>query len=85
MKIIINRSFGGFGFSDEAISLGKAMGSNLDRTCPIMIKLLEDHGSEFMSEPCAKLKVIEIPDGIEYTVEQYDGMEWIAEVHRTWR
>jgi hypothetical protein len=34
---------------------------------------------------CANLKVVEIPDGIEWFVNEYDGMEHIAEAHRTWR
>jgi hypothetical protein len=25
-----------------------------------------------------------VPDGVEWTVEEYDGREWVAEVHRTW-
>ena len=32
----------------------------------------------------AKLKVVEIPDGIKWEIDEYDGIEHIAEVHRTW-
>ena len=32
----------------------------------------------------AELKVVEIPDGIEWDIKEYDGIEWIAENHRTW-
>jgi len=32
----------------------------------------------------AKLKIVEIPDDVEYTIEEYDGQEHIAEKHRTW-
>jgi hypothetical protein len=34
---------------------------------------------------CAKLKIVEIPDGVEYVIQEYDGNEHIAEKHRTWR
>ena len=40
---------------------------------------------ELANGPNAELKVVEIPDGIDWTIEEYDGVEWIAEVHRTWR
>ena len=33
---------------------------------------------------CASLKIIEIPDNVEYSIEEYDGSEHIAEKHRTW-
>jgi len=32
----------------------------------------------------AELKVVEIPDDVEYLIEEYDGLEHIAEAHRTW-
>lgn len=32
----------------------------------------------------ARLEIVEIPDGVEYTIEEYDGAEHIAEQHRTW-
>lgn len=34
---------------------------------------------------CAKLKVVEIPDGIDYSIDVYDGLESIHESHRCWR
>jgi len=30
------------------------------------------------------LKVVEIPDDVQWQIEEYDGHEWVAERHRTW-
>jgi len=32
----------------------------------------------------ASLKVVEIPEDVDWYVEEYDGNEWVAEKHRTW-
>ena len=32
----------------------------------------------------AELKIVEIPDYVEWEIDEYDGLEHIAEVHRTW-
>ena len=33
----------------------------------------------------AKLKIVEVPYGVEWTIAEYDGYEWVAEKHRTWQ
>ena len=30
------------------------------------------------------LKIVEIPEGVRWEIEEYDGKEWVAEMHRTW-
>lgn len=55
----------------------------LDRTDPVLIQVIEELG-ESANGMCAKLKIIEIPDDIEWEVNEYDGMESIEEVHRSW-
>lgn len=32
----------------------------------------------------ANLKIVKIPGDVEWTIEEYDGLEWVAEKHRTW-
>lgn len=54
------------------------------RTDDDLINLLEEKGSEFVSGPYSSLKIIEIPDDVEWEVEEYDGSEWVSEKHRTW-
>lgn len=33
---------------------------------------------------CAELKVVEVPDGIDWEIDEYDGLETIHEVHNSW-
>ena len=33
---------------------------------------------------CANLKVVNIPADVNWEIEEYDGAEWVSEVHRTW-
>ncbi len=56
----------------------------LNRTHPLLVDVVTVLGEE-ASEKYSLLKIIEIPDGIEFTVEQNEhGMEWVAEKHRIW-
>lgn len=54
-----------------------------DRADEDLIAVVEEMGTAANSR-FSELKVIEIPDDVEWYVEEYDGLEWIAEVHRTW-
>lgn len=96
MKIIINRCYGLFDLSEKGIKsvnlLKKRRGlpplpEDLKgvREDPEVISLVEKDSSGSRNQHCAHLKVVEIPDGIDWEIQDYDGMEWIAEVHRTWR
>lgn len=56
---------------------------DLDRTDPDLVAVVEELGN-LANSKVSQLKVVEIPDGIEYTIEEYDGVELIAEKHETW-
>lgn len=57
---------------------------NVERTDPDLIRAIETVGIEESNGDYASLKIVEIPDDVEYTIEEYDGREWVAEKHRTW-
>lgn len=54
-----------------------------DRNDPILIQVIEELGDKANSK-FSKLKIVEIPDDVDWNIEEYDGNEWIAEKHRTW-
>lgn len=62
-------------------------GDFYDREIPrddsVLVSIVEELGRD-ASGGFADLHVIEIPDGVDWQIEEYDGIEWIAEVHRTW-
>jgi hypothetical protein len=58
--------------------------SDIDRSDEVLVRLVEELGEEANSW-AADLKIVEIPDDVEWQIEEYDGSEWVAEKHRTWR
>jgi len=54
-----------------------------NREHPLLIECVETL-KEKANGPCAKLEITEIPVDVNYQIEEYDGQEWIAEVHKTW-
>lgn len=54
-----------------------------DRADPILVQVVEELGKSANGR-CADLRVVDIPDDVEWTIEEYDGNEWVAEKHRTW-
>jgi hypothetical protein len=90
MKIVINTCHGGFGLSKEALALyneraGTAIKyeDDIKRNDLILIEIVEQLG-EAANGGFAKLKVVKIPDDVQWQIEEYDGVEWVAEKHRIW-
>ena len=57
---------------------------DIPRNDPTLIQVIEELGMDNASGTYASLKVVEIPDGVDYEIEEYDGLEHIAEKRRTW-
>jgi hypothetical protein len=55
----------------------------LERTDQILVQVVEELGEASFGD-YSELRVIEIPDGVSYTIEDYDGSEHVAEEHITW-
>lgn len=55
----------------------------IPRYDPDLVSVIEDMGNE-ADGAHATLKVVEIPDGVQWEIEEYYGLEWVAEVHQTW-
>ncbi len=58
-------------------------GRGIPRDDPDLIKVIKELGKEANGKH-AELKVVKIPNKVEFTIEEYDGVEWIAEKHRGW-
>ena len=54
------------------------------RIDPLLIQTLEELGEDVCSASLAKLKIVEIPDGISWEIDEYDGIESVHETHRSW-
>lgn len=54
-----------------------------DRSDPDLVAVVEELGPRANGRHAA-LAVVEVPDDVAWTIEEYDGIEWVAEQHRTW-
>ena len=116
MKVVINKCYGGFGLSDDAVErYAELKGINLvkvqeeksfgatwyidgiqddehyfssysigdDRADPILVQVVEEMG-DAADGWAAELVIVDIPDDVDWYIEEYDGNEHVAEAHRTW-
>lgn len=56
---------------------------DIERDDPDLISIVEKLG-EKANDYCSKLEIIEIPDDVEWEIDEYDGWESIHEKHRSW-
>ena len=89
MKVVINKCFGGYGLSKEAYEMmgiewdGYGFEFDDDRSNKKLIDVVEKLGSK-ANGLYSELEVVEIPDGTDFTIKEYDGLEHVAEAHMTW-
>jgi len=56
---------------------------DIPRDCLALVRTVEELG-ENSNGRHAHLQGVEIPDGVDWIIQERDGREWIAEKHRTW-
>ena len=56
---------------------------DIERNDADLVEIVERLGSAADGK-FSSLKVVEIPEGVDWQVMEYDGREWIADRHRTW-
>jgi hypothetical protein len=93
MKVVINECHGGFDLSPEAMYLYRERANvpidfplyawHIPRNDENLIGVIEELGETSWGQ-FAKLKLVEIPDDVEWEIAEYDGVEWVAEKHRKW-
>jgi len=54
------------------------------RNDPILIQVVEELGEEAASGKLAELKIVDIPNGIKWEIDDYDGIETVHEQHASW-
>jgi hypothetical protein len=48
-----------------------------------LVQVVEELG-ELANGRYTELKVVEVPDDVQWHIGEYDGWEWVAENHRKW-
>lgn len=56
---------------------------DIARDDPCLIKVIKKLKNKANGK-FAKLGIAKIPSNIKWEIKEYDGSEWVAEVHRTW-
>lgn len=91
--VVINDCYGGFGLSKHAqteycrlagIQEVDFYDRDVARDDPYLVKVVKELGAN-ANGSCANLKVVEIPGDVSWHIAEYDGVEWVAEDHRTWK
>ena len=91
MKIAINRCYGGFSVTEAVYKALEEewdghgyIDHDLGRDDPKLIEAIEKVGVKAASGTYAEIEIVEIPDGVDWHIDDYDGIETIHENHRSW-
>lgn len=78
-------AYDGYGYLGNDIFGIKSDNYDAFRAHPDLILAVEKLGIRLASgDNCADLRILEIPDGVDWRIDGCDGKEWVFEVYRTW-
>ena len=83
------KSEGHIHYSKKPIKTSKGLNDayfserDISRDDPALVAVVKEMGMKANGD-CAKLSIVKIPDGIKWEISEYDGMESVEEVHRSW-
>ena len=90
VRVVINTCYGGFSLSERAQKRfeeysGEVIKQEFSdfRASPHLVRVVEELG-DAANGTCARLQVVDVPDDVEWQIDEYDGAEWVAEKHRRW-
>lgn len=96
MQVVINTSYSNFAISRDAILLIQkkiknpkdksqinAYAFDNDRSHPLLVEAVQKLGAK-ANGLYTTLKIVEIPDDVEWRVDAINGKEVIREKHRVW-
>lgn len=85
--IVFTKDFGGTvtatDISDEDYKEHSFCSNEIDREDKDLVKIVKQMGTKANTR-VSTLKIVEIPNNVDYEIEEYDGNEWVAEKHRRW-
>ena len=97
MQVVINTSYSNFAISRDAILLIQkkiknpkaksqinAYAFDNDRSNPLLVEAVQKLGAK-ANGLYTTLKIVEIPDDVEWRVDTVNGKEIIREKHRIWQ
>ena len=76
-----NPSWGEYSILPQELNLSLYL---LLRDDPVLIRIFEQIGSEKFSADYCTIRIVEIPDDVQWIICESNGYEWVAEKHRTW-
>lgn len=64
-------------------SIGNPYENPLARAEKELVQVVEEMGTD-ADGYAAELRIVEVPDDVQWHIREYDGFEHVAENHRTW-
>ena len=57
---------------------------DVPRDDPVLVRLVQELGKASWGAH-AQLKIVRVPADVDWQIQDYDGLEWVSEQHRTWK